>query len=133
MSAVLADQLTFQAILKLIDKALRYVKKRLIKSYAGSAMKKCYSCLKVMEIRSPVSRQDTCAFCNADLRCCLNCGFYAPGSYNECREPQAERITEKHKSNYCDFFVFRDSKSDENKQDTKEAAKAKLNSLFKDL
>jgi hypothetical protein len=30
-------------------------------------------------------------------------------SYNECREPQAERVVDKEKSNFCDFFTPRRS------------------------
>jgi hypothetical protein len=32
------------------------------------------------------------------------CQFYDTSSYNECREPTADRIIEKEKANFCDFF-----------------------------
>jgi len=95
-------------------------------------MKRCHACLKVIEIKLPVGRQEVCLFCRTDLHCCLNCNYYAPGSYNDCREPQAERVIEKSRSNFCDYFVFRDSASDKKEQNKTEAAKAKLKSLLKD-
>ncbi|MBF0179974.1 MAG: hypothetical protein HQM03_08120 [Magnetococcales bacterium] len=49
-------------------------------------------------------RSDTCAACSSDTRVCLNCRFHDPGSYNECRESVAERIVEKERANFCDFF-----------------------------
>lgn len=96
-------------------------------------MKRCHSCLKVIEIKIPVGRREECVFCGSDLHCCLNCKFYSPGSYNECREPQAERVIEKNRSNFCDLFVWKESDfmTDKKEQDSSESAKANLKSLFK--
>ncbi len=94
-------------------------------------MKRCHACLKELEIKLPVGRQETCPFCRSDLHCCLNCVFYAVGTYNECREPQAERVTEKGRSNFCDYFVFRDSTTAGKEKDPGDSAKEKLEALFK--
>lgn len=91
-------------------------------------MQKCYKCLTALEIKTPVGRKDVCPSCGADLRCCLNCVFYAPQAYNGCREPQADRVVEKERSNFCDYFSFGNLSSDRREGDT---AKAKLESLFK--
>lgn len=53
-----------------------------------------------------VSRSDTCPSCRADIRCCKMCQFYDPKSYNECRESNADRIVEKEKANFCDYYKF---------------------------
>ena len=45
-----------------------------------------------------------CADCGAWLHCCRNCGFYAPGAANDCREPNAERVADKEQGNFCDWF-----------------------------
>ena len=50
------------------------------------------------------TRSDSCEHCGSDVRVCLNCEFYDPSSYNECREPQAERVLDKDKANFCDYF-----------------------------
>ncbi len=92
-------------------------------------MKKCQSCLKEIEIKLPVGRQETCVFCGADLHCCRNCSFYMTGSYNECRETQAERVAEKDRSNFCDYFVFREA-GDDREKESREMAKKKLEALF---
>lgn len=94
-------------------------------------MKKCHSCLNPLDLKHPVGRRDVCSFCGSDLRCCLNCAFYAPGSYNDCRESQAERMIEKGRSNFCDFFVFRDATSDIDTKKIRDSAKDRLADLFK--
>ena len=69
-------------------------------------MPNCYSCGQPVDAGDRVGRTDTCAGCGADLHCCLNCRFHDPGSYNQCCEPQAERVVDKERSNFCDFFSF---------------------------
>jgi len=105
-----------------------------LKDRAGKLMKRCHACRKIIEIKMPVGRREECPFCGADLHCCLNCNFYSPGAYNDCKEPLAERVIEKNRSNFCDLFVFRDSASALGKkdQDGIESAMEKLRSLFND-
>lgn len=78
-----------------------------------------------------MSRQECCPFCGSDLHCCLNCTFHEKNAYNECREPQAERVIEKKRSNFCDFFIFRDAGMGGKEKDPCELAKARMESLFK--
>jgi hypothetical protein len=91
----------------------------------------CYKCgeslsdtLKVM-----VSRSDTCPKCLADIRCCKMCQFYDPKSYNECRENSADRVKEKEKANFCDYFKISSSYNDAEKARLEALAKAQA--LFK--
>ncbi|MES9887060.1 MAG: hypothetical protein ABW140_09635 [Candidatus Sedimenticola sp. 6PFRAG1] len=49
-------------------------------------------------------RETNCLKCGKPSRVCRNCRWYAPGQTNECKEPVAERVMEKEKPNYCDFF-----------------------------
>ena len=67
----------------------------------------CFSCGSELDMCDKPGKADTCPVCNADLHCCCNCEFYDPGSYNDCRETQAERVLEKDRSNFCDYFDFR--------------------------
>ena len=94
-------------------------------------MKRCHACLKGFEIKTPVGRREICPFCGSDLHCCLNCVFHATGAYNDCREPQAERVIEKNRSNFCDYFVFRDAEMGDKGKDSGETVKTKMESLFK--
>ncbi len=93
-------------------------------------MKICFRCRKEITLDSPPGRRDTCPFCRADLHCCRNCAFYDPAAYNECREPQAERVVEKERSTFCDYFRFRDAAA--SPAGTKSgSARDKLDTLFK--
>lgn len=58
-----------------------------------------------------VARAEICTSCRSDLHCCRSCSFYSPSAYNHCSEPQAERVVDKERSNFCDFFRFREGKS----------------------
>ena len=67
----------------------------------------CNKCKKEIVEDFFVGRQTQCPSYGADLHCCLNCSFYDAGAYNDCREPQAERVLDKSRSNFCDFFKFK--------------------------
>lgn len=68
----------------------------------------CFKCQSEIELAgSRAGRRDECPKCRADLHVCRNCSFWDPSAYNECREPQAERVLDKTSSNYCDYFEFR--------------------------
>jgi hypothetical protein len=94
-------------------------------------MKRCHRCQNELSIADRVGRAETCPSCGSDLRCCRNCTFYDVGSYNQCREPQAERVIEKERSNFCDYFFFRDSSHTKLAHPEKSDQKSKLDSLFK--
>ena len=64
----------------------------------------CHACSAGLEFEDPIGRSSRCPTCGADLRCCLNCRFYDPSSYNECSEPNAERVLEKDRANFCDYY-----------------------------
>ncbi len=93
-------------------------------------MTKCYKCNAelVIESHANISRSEECHKCFANIRCCMMCSFYDTNAYNECREPMADRILEKEKANFCDYYQFGNS-SDQNV--IKEDALTKANALFK--
>ena len=66
----------------------------------------CYKCNEplLLEAGKDINRFENCTKCNASIRCCSMCDFYNKSSYNECREPTSDRITDKEKANFCDFF-----------------------------
>lgn len=49
-------------------------------------------------------REDTCSKCGRDTKVCKGCEFYDIHSNNECRESQAERVVDKERSNFCEYF-----------------------------
>ena len=94
-------------------------------------MKRCSACGKELSVGRKVGRSETCGQCGADLHVCLNCLFYSPGAYNDCREPQAERVVDKKRSNFCDFFVFADDRDGRGRTAGKEDSRSRLDALFK--
>lgn len=76
-----------------------------------------------------VSRSDTCPKCMTDVRCCKMCFFYDPKAYNECKESNADRIVEKEKANFCDYFKFGQNSGSHDQQRLDALAKAAA--LFK--
>ncbi|NCA70699.1 MAG: hypothetical protein EOM91_11450 [Sphingobacteriia bacterium] len=51
------------------------------------------------------ARANRCPGCDRPTHCCRNCRHYAPGRANECREPLVERVVEKDRANFCDWFA----------------------------
>ena len=96
----------------------------------------CYKCKNVLPYTAGeiVGRSADCSVCRASIRCCYNCKFYDTRSYNECSEPQAERVVDKTKANFCDYFTLGSSPNglnSETQSKEKEEALKKLNDLFK--
>jgi hypothetical protein len=73
---------------------------------------------------------ETCPHCRRDLRCCLNCTLYDV-SANYCREPQSEEVWDRERSNFCDFFIFRDGEVENEKADQVGRSKEEWEKLFK--
>ncbi len=91
----------------------------------------CFHCQASLELESEesISRREECHQCSSSVHCCKMCKFYDISSYNECREPQAGRIVDKEKANFCDFFKLVGRQSHrQDKEDLLAAARA----LFKD-
>ncbi len=65
----------------------------------------CFKCQKEVPVLGTLGRRDECPFCRADLHVCKNCIHYDSKAYNECHETQADRVVEKERSNFCDFFA----------------------------
>jgi hypothetical protein len=94
----------------------------------------CFNCGNeiLLSDRHAVGRADGCPKCKGDLHACKNCSFYDERAYNQCKEPQAERVLEKNRSNFCDYFEFAQRSSPGAKQtDQKAKALDALDALFK--
>lgn len=70
----------------------------------------CAFCGSRIKLDGVVSRSAVCPKCGRDLRCCRQCKFYDPRAYNDCKEVSAERIRDKERANFCDFFLPRGTK-----------------------
>lgn len=90
----------------------------------------CHNCGESAAFEGRLTHEATCDRCSSYLRCCLNCHFHEPTAYNECREPQADRVKEKEKATFCEFFQA-GSKAAIAKTDRRDEALRRLNDLFK--
>ncbi len=93
-------------------------------------MPKCFKCNKelTLSVGTNISRSEECPACYTDLHCCKMCEFYDPKHYNECKESLAERVVEKEKANYCDYFKLTSGNTGNN---LKQSALDAANALFK--
>ncbi|MDR3607336.1 MAG: hypothetical protein P4M08_08145 [Oligoflexia bacterium] len=63
----------------------------------------CWNCGTALSA-SDYGRGDSCPKCGRDTKTCKGCEFYDRGSNNECRENQADRVVDKERANFCDYF-----------------------------
>jgi len=66
---------------------------------------RCFACDQEVPLASGerVGFRDVCS-CGADLHVCRNCAHHDAAAYNECREPNAERVGDRERANRCDYF-----------------------------
>lgn len=91
----------------------------------------CHKCGRTLDPTSDYGRQETCAGCGFATRVCLNCIHYDPSRYNECTEPVADRVVDKEKANFCDYFKPGNSSSRSNASATPNSARAAAEALFR--
>jgi hypothetical protein len=91
----------------------------------------CYRCHAAIQFDGKIGRRDSCQSCGVSLHACKFCLFYDPKSYNECRETSADRVVDKEKENYCDYFQMSTQSKNPTGDQAKEQAKKKLDDLFK--
>src|SRR5256885_3090320 len=91
----------------------------------------CWNCGKELSLLD-YGRGDTCPQCGRDTKVCKGCFFYDPSAHNQCREPQADRVVEKERSNFCDYFKPASrSGAPGGAPSPKDAARAAAEALFK--
>jgi len=90
----------------------------------------CWKCGREIETKERLGFREYCPLCERSLHVCLNCRFYDPAYNNQCRETQAERVVDKERANFCEYFTPRKggpAKISSPGGDTR----AKLDSLFR--
>ena len=91
---------------------------------------RCFACGEELAIASGerVGFHDSCEGCRRDLHVCRNCAFYDPSAYNECRESNAERVSDRERANRCEYFS---PGAGEGGSERPADARAALEALFK--
>lgn len=65
----------------------------------------CWKCgASLEELSLPLRRQEECKACGAELHVCRLCEFHDTAVAKSCREPVAEEVKDKTRSNFCDYF-----------------------------
>jgi hypothetical protein len=92
----------------------------------------CFACNAPIELAAGerVGFRDSCPRCNADLHACRNCAHYDRNAYNECREPNAEWVSDRERANRCDYFAY-GGRVGATASAEKQRANAALDKLFK--
>lgn len=68
----------------------------------------CWKCgAALVDLPLPLARLATCPACRAELHVCRACVFFAREVANQCREPVAEPVSDKTRSNFCGYFQLR--------------------------
>ncbi|MGC1679605.1 MAG: hypothetical protein WA740_18905 [Candidatus Binataceae bacterium] len=65
----------------------------------------CFFCGGEIEVRERVSFREVCSGCGRAQHACRNCGFFDPAYNNQCREPMADRVVDKERANFCEYFT----------------------------
>ncbi|UCE88018.1 MAG: hypothetical protein JSU66_12650 [Deltaproteobacteria bacterium] len=93
---------------------------------------RCHGCGASFDVPAGerVGFRDACEGCGADLHVCLNCAYHDPSAYNECREPNAERVSDRDRANRCDYFAPGPGSAGSGKPSAGDA-KSALEALFK--
>jgi hypothetical protein len=90
----------------------------------------CFHCGRQIELKQRVDFREMCPGCDRSLHVCLNCDFYDTTFNNQCREPQAERVVDKDRANFCEYFSPRKA-SERERSAPPNDARAGLEAMFK--
>ena len=84
-----------------------------------------------LAVGEKVERKDDCDDCGASLRCCRNCRFFDTSRSGQCSESQAELVSDKEKSNFCDYYEPRTAIDLVGKKSGQHDAKKAFDDLFR--
>ena len=65
----------------------------------------CWHCGREISTKDRIGLRDDCPGCDRPLHVCRNCQFFDPAYNNQCRETLAERVVDKERANFCDYFT----------------------------
>lgn len=90
----------------------------------------CWKCgVSLADVLLPFSRLSKCKSCKCDLQVCRMCKYFDTRVSNSCREPIAEKVSDKKRANFCGYFQPSDS-AYESADESSNSNKASLESLF---
>ncbi len=92
----------------------------------------CYRCGASLEaLTLPLARLDECPSCTIPLHTCRMCRFYDPRAVDQCLEDDAERVVEKARANFCDYFKPNADAYDPAEKSAEDVSRSQAEDLFK--
>ena len=93
----------------------------------------CYRCgERLSSLSLPFSRRDECPGCHNHLHVCRMCEFFDASVPRQCREDDADDVSEKERLNFCDYFKPSETAFDPARKAEAAAAEQALADLFGD-
>lgn len=93
-------------------------------------MSSCHACGGEFSDDFKVYRTTECPFCGRDVKVCLNCTFYSPGSQYDCSETIPEAVKDKDRSNFCEYFRLSNKQNTGAAEQKAEKARKAFDNLF---
>ncbi len=92
---------------------------------------RCAFCAAEIIVDERVGFREECAGCGRATHVCRNCEFYDPAYNNACRETMAERVVDKDRANFCEYFAPASAGKAQGAPRPTKDAKSSLEELFK--
>lgn len=94
---------------------------------------RCFRCGESLAaLTPPISRQDECPSCFIYLHVCRMCVNFDVDVPRQCREDDAEDVTDKEMLNVCDWYKPSATAFDSGRKREADHARSQLDSLFGD-
>ena len=91
----------------------------------------CWKCgASIDELPVPLGRLAECSICKTDQHVCRMCEFYDTSVAKACKEPIADEVHNKLRSNFCGYFQARPGAYIPPDQSAANLARIQLDGLF---
>jgi hypothetical protein len=97
----------------------------------GRAVPQCWKCGSDLgDAPLPLGREAKCKSCHAHLHCCRICIFFDKSLSKQCKEPIAEEVKDKTRSNFCGYLQINPDAYQEKDSDAASTPQTELEALF---
>ena len=92
---------------------------------------RCGTSLSAMSL--PIARQDLCPECGVELHVCKMCIHFDANVARQCREDDAEDVTQKELANFCEWFEPSETAFESGRKSEADLALEELEAMFAGL
>ena len=94
----------------------------------------CFRCgASLARLSLPFTRRDLCPECSVELHVCKMCVHFDVNVPSQCREDDAEDVTEKELANFCEYYEPSGSAFDPKKKTEADQSLEALEAMFSGL